>query len=476
MSQSTSSNCKAIIEQGAKKGNECDRPRLENGYCGKHHKQAILEKSTLEGNIKCSKYRCVNIISATSKYCDDCIKEKDAKMENTVLCKWAESKCKSKAKDDGYCGKHTTRAHLLGDAEKKGVRICDDGKRACKNNTEGNKLKCEECLKKDRIKDNTQYNNRKDTNLCTQCGIILTTNTIGIRDHQIQKCKKCYLNARNIEDNRIRQRNYSVEKKMNPQSHFRQYIESASKRNLNIGITLCEFIKIVNKPCYYCEYYSDIEVIGIDRVDSSIGYINSNIVPCCEKCNIAKGEMNIDEFKEHITKIYNIFIKKEPLKNEIITTNSDNTSYIRPTKIVEMYIRNKLDTFIDLCIKDNRSPLFINKLKELSANPVKVSQDEFKRTIKIILSSENRSNLLTEMKHRKRIPRKEIIGFLNSNNIDAIVNIYENTFGTDEEIKEDFIYLGNEWKTLDDKKKHTSLEKLLIKYQNKRAKGSRDAE
>ena len=213
------------------------------------------------------------------------------------------------------------------------------------------------------------------------------------------------------------------------------------------------------------------KVIGIDRIDSSNGYILSNIVPCCEKCNIAKGEMSIDEFREHITKISNTFIKNMKSNTIYINkTKSLKVSFIRPTKIVEMYIRDKLSDYIELCVKDNRSPIFIQKLTELLNKKPKLSSEEFKKYIKTILLSETRSTVLTEVNSRKRIPRKEIIGYLNLNNIDAIINIYEKTFGHDDELKDDFIYLGNQWSTFNDDEKPVALEKVFIKYQNKRAK------
>ena len=43
---------------------------------------------------------------------------------------------------------------------------------------------------------------------------------------------------------------------------------------------------------------------GIDRIDSSKGYSVDNCVPCCAKCNYAKHDLSIDDFKNHIEKIY----------------------------------------------------------------------------------------------------------------------------------------------------------------------------
>ena len=44
-----SGNCLAILEQGEKKGERCWRPKINNGYCGKHQTQALLEKGKEDG-------------------------------------------------------------------------------------------------------------------------------------------------------------------------------------------------------------------------------------------------------------------------------------------------------------------------------------------------------------------------------------------------------------------------------------------
>ena len=43
---------------------------------------------------------------------------------------------------------------------------------------------------------------------------------------------------------------------------------------------------------------------GLDRVDSSLGYRKENVVCACSRCNIAKGEMSVEEFKAHISRIH----------------------------------------------------------------------------------------------------------------------------------------------------------------------------
>ena len=69
---------------------------------------------------------------------------------------------------------------------------------------------------------------------------------------------------------------------------IRDYMHEKNKNN------------VIEKVSDVILYYN-----GIDRIDSKIGYINGNVVACCKKCNIAKLDMPIGDFKEHIIKIYN---------------------------------------------------------------------------------------------------------------------------------------------------------------------------
>jgi hypothetical protein len=88
-------------------------------------------------------------------------------------------------------------------------------------------------------------------------------------------------------------------------------------------LSLKEFKKLTQGNCFYCgtipgnlsitrpsidKKLNDHKIYrynGIDRVDSSKGYVKGNVVSCCKWCNIAKWNKNQKEFKEHIFKIYN---------------------------------------------------------------------------------------------------------------------------------------------------------------------------
>lgn len=52
---------------------------------------------------------------------------------------------------------------------------------------------------------------------------------------------------------------------------------------------------IFTNKCIYCGE-SDWEKLGCDRIDNSIGHIESNVVCCCTKCNKERGTKSFEEF------------------------------------------------------------------------------------------------------------------------------------------------------------------------------------
>ena len=49
---------------------------------------------------------------------------------------------------------------------------------------------------------------------------------------------------------------------------------------------------------------------GIDRIDSSRGYVSGNVLPCCKNCNTAKNILTQTQFKEFIKKVYEHWASK----------------------------------------------------------------------------------------------------------------------------------------------------------------------
>jgi len=87
------------------------------------------------------------------------------------------------------------------------------------------------------------------------------------------------------------------------------YIDNAKKRNLSFELSLEQFTELIKQPCFYCDRKDsnaiqlnnktgpkEIRFNGIDRLDSNIGYVIDNCVPCCKYCNFAKNSSSFDEF------------------------------------------------------------------------------------------------------------------------------------------------------------------------------------
>lgn len=388
-------------------------------------------------------------------------------MSQPLSCNWTEYSCKVKAVSSGFCKKHHSRGSLLKEAKERGIRICDDGKRSCRNQTINNKVKCQECLIKIREKEVKIYNERKEAGLCTMCGVTIESLTKGIMHSNIQKCDKCYSSMRKVEDKRNRDnRNFSTEKKLNPMSHFREYNMSAAKRNLQFELDFDTFTEMVNKPCYYCNTYNESEVVGIDRIDSFKGYVKGNVLPCCMTCNFMKQQLTMKEFSTHIEKIYNNFAcnfaeTAEPSEDNVLLSYK-----MKPKEIVSLYSKKNLDAYIDACVEDERSAAYIQKLTD--ATKYSMSTAEFRSYLESANRIELRSQGLT-LDERKRVPRKEIYGLLALNKPMEVVKLYESVFGNTKNIRNDMNEMALTWNSKEDTERTEELENLFIKYNNVRA-------
>lgn len=87
----------------------------------------------------------------------------------------------------------------------------------------------------------------------------------------------------------------------NPMVRYAHYKEGAEIRELSFELSGLEFWSFWQKPCTYCG--SEIETIGLDRINSSKGYNIKNVTPCCSRCNEMKMGDNIENWVSHMRKI-----------------------------------------------------------------------------------------------------------------------------------------------------------------------------
>lgn len=93
------------------------------------------------------------------------------------------------------------------------------------------------------------------------------------------------------------------ERDLSEYGRYKSYRRSAKQRNIDFQISFEEFKEVINKPCTYCGTEPN-PFNGIDRFDNSKGYIENNLIPCCEWCNKIKLTHSDEETREHIRKMY----------------------------------------------------------------------------------------------------------------------------------------------------------------------------
>ena len=82
----------------------------------------------------------------------------------------------------------------------------------------------------------------------------------------------------------------------NPIQHaWNNYRRSARDKGKAFEISRERFEEFVTDKCIYCDA-APSPINGIDRVDSSDGYVEGNMVSCCSRCNIAKSTMTVSDF------------------------------------------------------------------------------------------------------------------------------------------------------------------------------------
>ena len=88
------------------------------------------------------------------------------------------------------------------------------------------------------------------------------------------------------------------------------YMRRAKKKGLTFELSEKQFRELTSSDCHYCNrkpsqnsnrkqsasphnmrFKVDYIYNGIDRMNSDIGYISSNCVPCCGDCNAIKSDI-----------------------------------------------------------------------------------------------------------------------------------------------------------------------------------------
>lgn len=108
-------------------------------------------------------------------------------------------------------------------------------------------------------------------------------------------CGKCLGKRRRTEYSRYRKTLQS------PEQIYLEYLRRAKQRSQVFDEDIKDlFIAMLSSPCVHCGISPSL---GIDRINSDLGYIIGNIQPCCERCNQMKMAYSDQEFYDHCIKV-----------------------------------------------------------------------------------------------------------------------------------------------------------------------------
>jgi len=294
--------------EGTARGTQCKFPAGENGYCGRHQRNKLYDDGVAEGTIWCRFFSrgCSGTVTTAGTACTTC---KDNLRAEKPRCSH-EGCTRSAKQDEKYCGKHDRDRYR--DQEKElEIRYCDIA-RGCFNLCEEGRSSCATCLEKERSSDNKRYADRKklyqviqsvnqstlSVQICCYCGKDFAP-FITKHNKQSQACLTCNDSHAKQEVKRLdRVVNYPQRRAIYSETHYAQYMRSASKRDINFQLSFDEFKSVVCQPCFYCGTFTEGESIGIDRFDNSKGYILENCRPCCDTCNRMKWTFHPEFFIE----------------------------------------------------------------------------------------------------------------------------------------------------------------------------------
>jgi hypothetical protein len=178
--------------------------------------------------------------------------------------------------------------------------------------------------------------------------------------------------------------NKLIEGKLYPESFhnynpvYNNYVNSASKKELNFDIDKEIYDSVTFNSCYLCgKENTDNHHNGLDRYDSSVGYVYDNIRPCCGTCNYMKKNLKYNDFMNKCLEIYHHFIK-----------NIDNNN------------EDKLETNTNFIVKGNKLTKEQKEENRMKRNEKKKSElkekynnEEYKKQHSLEVANERKNNI-----------------------------------------------------------------------------------
>ena len=315
----------------AKEG--CKFKKSENKYCGKHQALLFVEETQSLGMKPCKNYvrgcRSQNDMSYRFSSCQDCLqkeRERDHARRSIVIevkepDKKACSACCKVFSMDSFEGLH---------GETKTCFECREANKRADEKRDAEHVK--ELARKNGMKPERkavklawkEANYDKVAKHWMDARMRLIENDL---EGYLKKNAETAKNWRDANPEKVKANNLAKINSMD--SQYSVYKVTSTSKQLSFEITKGDFMEMVVNECYYCGIIQEKGFNGIDRLDSSEGYIMSNCVSCCQMCNYMKGCLGPTIFinrVEHIMTHLKIFQGKlhpEDFKDVVNVNFSD---------------------------------------------------------------------------------------------------------------------------------------------------------
>lgn len=332
--------------------NDCKSPynAMDNDdYCKKHQSYKKWKEITDTNKKVCNNWTrgCFDIIDDKYNYCENCriknrvnenknnkLKKNNAiefnkKIDNNkklmcMICNKVDNENNFTNQKCLKCYKTYKKAEENRNNQNPKIRILSDYKSRSKNKNIEWKLddeyaiklfesKCHYCNHLvgyngiDRLDSKETYTKSNCVSCCKTCNIMKNTKCV---DNFINTIKYLLIVNGIIEYETIDTKNLFI---CDDTNNYSKFVYDSKNRNINNTISKETYEFITTLPCNYCKNNFINGSRGIDRINSTIGYIYKNITPSCYTCNIMKNILSQEQFFEHLEKIYNFTILKKKM-------------------------------------------------------------------------------------------------------------------------------------------------------------------
>lgn len=276
----------------------------ENKYCGKHQLDVFTD-ATEELGLKCCKNvsrGCRSQLQKDGKSaCETCLakyREKDHEKRGTIVITETEKQCSNCSKMcplDHYNGLH---------GDTKTCKECRDYFK-----------KMDEKRDKEHVNELSRKNEKKPERIEVKKRWLANNHekvalaNLNYRARQIELDQEAYLKHkaevakkwRDANPEKMQERNQCKINSIDEQ--YGVCKTTARSKELDFELSIELYRTIVTTPCYYCGIIQDKGFNGVDRTDSTKGYVPDNVLPCCQMCNFMKGSVPPNTFIHHVEHI-----------------------------------------------------------------------------------------------------------------------------------------------------------------------------